>query len=70
MPDYFVSYVEGSHRLTNVLSLIFTREGNYPGDCKEITYGQLLEQVCKFANVLKAKGGYKVKKYLVILVLV
>jgi hypothetical protein len=38
--------------------VISTREGNYPGDCNEITYGQLLVEVCKFANVLKAKGGY------------
>ena len=38
------------------MSLIFSREGNHPGDCNEITYGQLLVEVCRFANVLKAKG--------------
>jgi len=32
------------------------REGNDPGDSSQITYGELLKQVCKFANVLKAKG--------------
>ena len=36
--------------------MICFREGNHPGDCSEITYGQLLVEVCKFANVLKAKG--------------
>jgi acetyl-CoA synthetase len=32
------------------------REGNDPDDTKQITYSELLVQVCKFANVLKAKG--------------
>jgi len=32
------------------------REGNDPDDSTQITYSQLLKQVCKFANVLKAKG--------------
>ncbi len=31
-------------------------EGNEPGDDRAITYKELHEQVCKFANVLKAQG--------------
>ncbi len=34
-------------------------EGNDPSDCKKITYKELHEQVCKFANVLKAQGVKK-----------
>ena len=32
------------------------REGNVPGESKKITYKELLQEVCKFANVLKDKG--------------
>ena len=31
-------------------------EGNEPGEAKAITYKMLHEEVCKFANVLKANG--------------
>ncbi len=34
-------------------------EGNSPGEDAKLTYRQLHEQVCKFANVLKAKGVKK-----------
>lgn len=34
-------------------------EGNDPGDTQTITYAQLHEQVCKFANVLKNHGVSK-----------
>jgi len=34
-------------------------EGNTPGDDKKITYRELHAEVCKFANVLKAKGIQK-----------
>jgi len=34
-------------------------EGNEPGEERGITYKQLHEEVCKFANVLKAKGVQK-----------
>ncbi|MDI6743160.1 MAG: acetate--CoA ligase [Smithella sp.] len=34
-------------------------EGNEPGEDKAITYKQLHEEVCKFANVLKAQGVKK-----------
>jgi acetyl-CoA synthetase len=34
-------------------------EGDDPGDSKHITYKQLHEEVCKFANVLKARGVKK-----------
>ncbi len=42
-------------------------EGNEPGDSKNITYKQLLVEVCKFANVLKKHGvkkGDRVSIYL------
>ena len=32
------------------------REGNEPDDTKQITYGELLKEVCKFSNVLISKG--------------
>lgn len=38
--------------------LIF-REGNHPDDYSRITYKKLLEEVCKFANVLRSKGVSK-----------
>lgn len=34
-------------------------EGNTPGEDKKITYKELYDQVCKFANVLKAQGVKK-----------
>uniref|UniRef100_A0A8B9RIQ6 Acetyl-coenzyme A synthetase n=1 Tax=Astyanax mexicanus TaxID=7994 RepID=A0A8B9RIQ6_ASTMX len=34
-------------------------EGNEPGDEKIVTYRELLQQVCKFANVLKSQGVKK-----------
>jgi len=34
-------------------------EGNNPGDDRRITYRELHQEVCKFANVLKAKGVKK-----------
>uniref|UniRef100_A0A4W4HNX4 Propionate--CoA ligase n=1 Tax=Electrophorus electricus TaxID=8005 RepID=A0A4W4HNX4_ELEEL len=37
----------------------FYWEGNEPGDEKTVTYRELLEQVCKFANVLKSQGVKK-----------
>ena len=42
-------------------------EGNEPGEDAKITYKQLHEQVCKFANVLKSRGvkkGDRVSIYL------
>uniref|UniRef100_A0A8C1LLY5 Acetyl-coenzyme A synthetase n=1 Tax=Cyprinus carpio TaxID=7962 RepID=A0A8C1LLY5_CYPCA len=33
--------------------------GNEPGDEKTVTYRELLQQVCKFANVLKSQGVKK-----------
>jgi len=37
----------------------FIWEGNEPGEDKKLTYAQLHEQVCKFANVLKSLGVKK-----------
>ena len=34
-------------------------EGNEPGEDAELTYSELHEQVCKFANVLKSRGVKK-----------
>ncbi len=34
-------------------------EGNEPGEARGITYKELYEEVCKFANVLKAQGVQK-----------
>ena len=42
-------------------------EGNEPGEDATLTYKELHEQVCKFANVLKARGvnkGDRVSIYL------
>ncbi|XP_066558399.1 acetyl-coenzyme A synthetase, cytoplasmic isoform X2 [Amia ocellicauda] len=37
----------------------FYWEGNEPGDEEKVTYRELLQQVCKFANVLKSQGVKK-----------
>ena len=42
--------------LREIFLMISYREGNDPGDEGQITYGELLKQVCKFANVLKSLG--------------
>ncbi|XP_051887403.1 acetyl-coenzyme A synthetase, cytoplasmic isoform X2 [Pristis pectinata] len=39
--------------------IAFYWEGNEPGDSIEVTYKGLLQQVCKFANVLRAQGVKK-----------
>jgi acetyl-CoA synthetase len=39
--------------------IAFYWEGNTPGEDRKITYRELHEQVCKFANVLKSKGVKK-----------
>ncbi|KAF3424295.1 hypothetical protein E2986_10895 [Frieseomelitta varia] len=36
-----------------------TMEGNDPDDYSRLTYRKLLEEVCRFANVLKSKGVTK-----------
>jgi acetyl-CoA synthetase len=35
------------------------REGNDPDDYSRLTYRKLLEEVCRFANVLKSRGVTK-----------
>lgn len=35
------------------------REGNHPDDSSRLTYKKLLQEVCRFANVLKAHGVRK-----------
>uniref|UniRef100_A0A4W5QCP8 Propionate--CoA ligase n=1 Tax=Hucho hucho TaxID=62062 RepID=A0A4W5QCP8_9TELE len=37
----------------------FYWEGNEPGDVMKVTYKELLQQVCQFANVLKSQGVKK-----------
>lgn len=34
------------------------REGNEPGDELAVTYRELLQRVCRFANVLKSQGAF------------
>ena len=41
------------------LQIAFYWEGNDPKDEGKITYAELHRDVCKFANVLKAKGGVR-----------
>ena len=41
----------------NDIALIW--EGDNPNDSKSITYGELYEEVCRFANVLKSRGVKK-----------
>lgn len=38
---------------------MFSREGNDPEDYSKITYKKLLEEVCRFSNVLKSKSIVK-----------
>jgi len=44
-------------RRGNQVAIIW--EGDDPKDCKRITYRQLHDEVCRFANVLKARGVKK-----------
>uniref|UniRef100_A0A1E1XHF2 Acetyl-coenzyme A synthetase n=1 Tax=Amblyomma aureolatum TaxID=187763 RepID=A0A1E1XHF2_9ACAR len=37
-------------------TVAFYWEGNDPDDCRSVTYQQLLEDVCRFANGLKSRG--------------
>ncbi|XP_041060290.1 acetyl-coenzyme A synthetase, cytoplasmic isoform X1 [Carcharodon carcharias] len=39
--------------------IAFYWEGNDPGDCMKVTYKELLQQVCKFASVLRTHGVKK-----------
>ncbi|XP_052396933.1 acetyl-coenzyme A synthetase, cytoplasmic isoform X1 [Carassius gibelio] len=70
--DIFVKCMEGA--TTNICHNVLDRnvherklgdkvafywEGNEPGDEKTVTYRELLQQVCKFANVLKSQGVKK-----------
>lgn len=41
-----------------IISFI-SREGNHPDDYSRLTYRKLLEEVCRFANVLKNLGVRK-----------
>ena len=44
-------------RRANQVAIIW--EGDDPGESKHITYGQLHDRVCRFANVLKNRGVKK-----------
>ena len=44
------------HLETRGDQVAFLWEGDDPGESKSLTYRQLYEQVCKFANVLKSLG--------------
>jgi acetyl-CoA synthetase len=47
------------HLATRANQTAIIWEGDDPKDSKHITYGQLHEEVCRFANVLKARGVKK-----------
>ncbi len=47
------------HLATRGDRIAFYWEGNTPGEQKTVTYRQLHEQVCRFANVLKSHGVKK-----------
>jgi acetyl-CoA synthetase len=47
------------HLATRANQTAIIWEGDDPKDSKHITYGQLHEEVCRFANVLKARGVQK-----------
>ncbi|XP_066526674.1 acetyl-coenzyme A synthetase, cytoplasmic isoform X2 [Hoplias malabaricus] len=70
--EIFVKFMEGA--TTNICYNVVDRivhekklgdrvafywEGNEPGDEKTVTYRELLQEVCKFANVLKSQGVKK-----------
>lgn len=47
-------------RFGNSIFWVFSfREGNHPDDYSRLTYRKLLEEVCRFANVLKMHGVNK-----------
>lgn len=39
--------------------LIYLREGNEPEETTQITYHELLVQVCQFSNVLRKQGEWE-----------
>ncbi|XP_046604395.1 acetyl-coenzyme A synthetase [Neodiprion virginianus] len=69
--DVFIEWMEGAS--TNISFNLLDRnvkngngdkvafywEGNHPDDYSRLTYRKLLEEVCRFANVLKSKGVAK-----------
>ncbi|XP_066586706.1 acetyl-coenzyme A synthetase isoform X2 [Prorops nasuta] len=69
--DIFINWMEGA--TTNISfnlldknvkngggdKIAFYWEGNDPDDYSRLTYRKLLEEVCRFANVLKSKGVSK-----------
>lgn len=42
-----------------IIFCCYCREGNDPDDYSRLTYKKLLEETCRFANVLKSKGVQK-----------
>lgn len=57
---YFVFPYKDRHLEKRAQQVAFFWEGNDPKDSGQITYGELHKDVCKFANVLRAKGVKKV----------
>lgn len=49
--SFFVNMIFFSHWL-----IVGFREGNHPEDFSRLTYKKLLEEVCRFSNVLKSHG--------------
>jgi acetyl-CoA synthetase len=69
-PSAYIRWFEGGklnvsyncldrHLATRADQVAIIWEGDNPNDSKKITYRELHEQVCKFANVLKAHGVQK-----------
>ncbi|XP_076287404.1 acetyl coenzyme A synthase [Lasioglossum baleicum] len=69
--DIFIKWMEGAStnisfnlldknvKTGNGDKIAFYWEGNDPDDYSKLTYKRLLEEVCRFANVLKSKGVTK-----------
>lgn len=64
MPTFFIFHIFCLYILPRTLFRIFyivsfvCREGNEPGDQLAVTYKELLQSVCRFANVLKSQGAF------------
>jgi len=64
---YFSSLESNESSPINFTIYCVAREGNDPEDYSRLTYRKLLEETCRFANVLKSKGvsvGDKVVIYM------
>lgn len=58
LPNYVYLLTQYHSKMGFLFSLSrkMIREGNHPDDYSKITYKKLLQEVCRFANVLKSHG--------------